>query len=71
MAQKKEITLEDIYKKGTFRGEFVPAKFDETKKEPEIKAEDLKDETGKSIGEPDDVIHSAANPNIVLIRKKY
>ena len=68
-AQTKEITLEDIYKKGTFRGEFVPASFDETKKDPEIKAEDLKDESGKSIGEPDDVIRSASNPNIVLIRK--
>ena len=50
VAQKKEITLEDIYKKGTFRGEFVTASFAETKKDPEIKAEDLKDETGKSIG---------------------
>ena len=25
VAQKKKITLEDIYKKGTFRGEFVPS----------------------------------------------
>ena len=29
-AQKKEITLEDIYKKGTFRGEFVPGFAGET-----------------------------------------
>ena len=31
-AQTKEITLEDIYKKGTFRGEFISAVFDNTKK---------------------------------------
>ncbi|HEV7780389.1 MAG TPA: hypothetical protein VGO58_03940, partial [Chitinophagaceae bacterium] len=52
LAQTKDITLEDIYKKGTFRGEFVPASFAETKKDPEIKPEDLKDENGKLIGQP-------------------
>ena len=67
--QKKEITLEDIYKKGTFRGESIPAVFDNTKKDAEIKPEDLKDETGKSIGQPDDIIYSYSHPNIVLIRK--
>lgn len=30
VAQKKQITLEDIYKKGTFRGEFVPGFAGET-----------------------------------------
>ncbi len=30
IAQKKQITLEDIYKKGTFRGEFVPGFITET-----------------------------------------
>ncbi len=30
MAQQKQITLEDIYKKGTFRGEFVPGFAGET-----------------------------------------
>lgn len=69
IAQKKDITLEDIYKKGTFRGEFVPAVFSETKKDPEIKAEDLVDDTGNSLGEPEEVIYNAANPNLALIRK--
>ncbi len=69
VAQTKEITLEDIYKKGTFRAEPVPAVFDDTKKDPEIKSEDLKDETGKLIGQPEDIIFSASHPNIVLIRK--
>ncbi len=69
LAQKKEITLEDIYKKGTFRGEPVKADFGQTSKDPELKAEDLKDESGKSIGEPEDVIFNTKHPNTVLIRK--
>ncbi|HVG12066.1 MAG TPA: S9 family peptidase [Flavisolibacter sp.] len=51
IAQKKQITLEDIYKKGTFRGEFVggfqPAAdnlFD---------PKDIKDEGGKTLGSQD------------------
>jgi len=69
LAQTKEITLEDIYKKGTFRGEQVRPDFGQPNKDPEVKAEDLKDENGKSIGEPDDIIYSSSFPNIVLIRK--
>ena len=69
IAQKKQITLEDIYKKGTFRGEFVRADFGQTSKDPAVKTEDLKDESGKSIGDPDDIIYSSAYPNTVLIRK--
>lgn len=69
VAQKKQISLEDIYKKGTFRGEFVPADFGQTKKDPEVKTEDLKDENGKFIGKPDDIIYSSSYPNTVLIRK--
>lgn len=69
IAQPKEITLEDIYKKGTFRGESVPARFDETRRDPEIKTDDLKDENGRPFGQAEDIIYSAANPNIVLLRK--
>ena len=69
MAQTKQITLEDIYKKGTFRGEFVRADFGNAKTETEVKVADLKDENGKSIGEPEDIIRTDANPNTVLIRK--
>jgi dipeptidyl-peptidase 4 len=68
-AQKKPITLEDIYKKGTFRGEPVRADFGQTSKDPELKAEDLKDDSGKSIGEPEDIIFSVKYPNTVLIKK--
>ena len=68
-AQKKQITLEDIYKKGTFRGESVKADFGITSKDPVVKTEDLKDESGKLIGEPEDIIYSTKYPNTVLIRK--
>lgn len=67
-AQKKEITLEDIYKKGTFRGEFVRADFGETSNEPEIKTDDLKDESGKPFGRADDMIFGK-NPNAVILKK--
>lgn len=67
-AQKKSITLEDIYRKGTFRGEFVPADFGETRRDPVVKTEQLKDENGKAIGRADDIIYSSTFPNLVLIR---
>ncbi len=69
VAQKKQITLEDIYKNRTFSGEPVRATFDQTNKDPEVKPEDLKDESGKLIGQPEDIIYSTAYPNTVLIRK--
>jgi dipeptidyl-peptidase 4 len=69
IAQTKQITLEDIYKKGTFRGEQVRADFGKVNTDPEVKAEDLKDETGKSIGQPEDIIYSSTHPNTVIIRK--
>lgn len=69
-AQKKEITLEDIYKKGTFRGEPVRADFGETPKQPDLKTDSLKDETGKPFGQPDDIIRSSSNPAVVLLKKE-
>ena len=69
IAQKKQITLEDIYKKGTFRGESVKPDFGQPSKDPVVKTEDLKDESGKSIGDPEDIIYSSTYPNTVLIRK--
>ena len=68
-AQKKQITLEDIYKKGTFRGEFIPADFGQTSKDPDIKFNELKDENGKAFGQPEDAIYSTTYPNIVLLKK--
>jgi dipeptidyl-peptidase 4 len=69
IAQKKQITLEDIYKKGTFRGEFIPADFGQNSKDPEIKFNDLKDENGKPFGQPEDAVYSTSYPNIVLLKK--
>ena len=69
VAQTKQVSLEDIYKKGTFRGEQVRSDFGQVNKDPEVKTEDLKDETGKSIGEPEDIIFSTKYPTTVLIRK--
>jgi dipeptidyl-peptidase 4 len=48
IAQQKQITLEDIYKNGTFRNERVPG-FEEEDITDIIDAKDVKDENGKSI----------------------
>jgi dipeptidyl-peptidase 4 len=52
VAQKKQITLEDIYKKGTFRGEpvqgFIGEKIDSI-----VNASDVKDENGKALSTAD------------------
>ena len=69
MAQTKPITLEDIYKKGTFRGEFVPAVFDTAQKEPELKLDGVKDETGKAFGQADDQVENPVNKNWWLLKK--
>ncbi|MER3497913.1 MAG: S9 family peptidase [Chitinophagaceae bacterium] len=52
IAQKKQITLEDIYKKGTFRSEFVPG-FAETPIDSIINVQDVKDENGKQLNTSD------------------
>ncbi|RYY70455.1 MAG: S9 family peptidase, partial [Chitinophagaceae bacterium] len=52
VAQKKQITMEDIYKKGTFRGESV-AGFAGGSDDSLFKASDVKDETGKQLGVAD------------------
>lgn len=69
-AQTKSITLEDIYKKGTFRGEFVSARFDTTQKENTLKVEGFKDQFGKSIGRADDITACPVNPGLWLIKTK-
>ncbi|MER3472102.1 MAG: S9 family peptidase [Chitinophagaceae bacterium] len=52
IAQKKQITLEDIYKKGTFRGEYVPG-FASENIDSLVNASSLKDEEGKQISTQD------------------
>ena len=48
IAQKKQITLDDIYKKGTFRSEFVPG-FASEDNSSLFDPKDIKDEAGKTI----------------------
>jgi len=67
-AQQKQITLEDIYKKGTFRGEFVAPDFGKKSTDPEINPAELKDKNGQPIGKPGDIIYSSTYPNTVLLR---
>jgi dipeptidyl-peptidase-4 len=62
LAQSRQITLEDLYKKGTFRGEFVNARFDTSTKEPAWQWSRYKDQTGKSIVRPDDVVACPSKP---------
>lgn len=69
VAQKKQITLEDIYKNRVFRGEPVNPDFDEPSQNPAINFDILKDENGKPFGQPDDVIYSVTFPDAVIIRK--
>ncbi|MET0465091.1 MAG: S9 family peptidase [Chitinophagaceae bacterium] len=49
LAQKKQITLEDIYKKGTFRGEAVRPEFASAVKAPEPDLSKATDESGKAL----------------------
>ena len=67
-AQTKSITLEDIYKKGTFRGEFINARFDTTAKEVNWQWNRYKDQFGKKINRADQVITSAAKPQFHLVK---
>ena len=69
LAQKKQITLEDIYKNRTFQGEFIAADFGQTNKDPEIDPKELKDENGKPFDRFEDIIYSSIYPNTVLIRR--
>ncbi len=48
IAQKKQITLEDIYKSGTFRSESVPG-FEPEKLDSFLNADDVKDEKGEKL----------------------
>src|SRR5215210_4451247 len=52
IAQNKQITLEDIYKKGTFRGEPIPG-FAAEDNSSLFNAKDIKDEAGKELNTSD------------------
>ena len=70
-SQTKTITLEDVYKKGTFRTDPVSASFSESKApSPSINWDRFADAQGKKIGRPDDIITSEAKSNLQLLRTK-
>jgi len=52
LAQKKQITIEDIYKKGTFRGEFITG-FSEAGNDSLFNPKEVKDEEGRQLGTTD------------------
>src|SRR6266542_5624320 len=52
IAQKKQITLEDLYKNRTFQGDIVPG-FSEQPLDSLINPNDVKDETGKRLDTKD------------------
>ena len=69
--QPKTITLEDVYKKGTFRTDPVSAAFEESKPvSPAINWDRLSDAQGKKIGRPDDIITCEAKANLQLLKTK-
>ncbi|MBM3922777.1 MAG: S9 family peptidase [Sphingomonadales bacterium] len=70
-SQTKSITLEDIYKKGTFRTDPVAASFGTEKAAtPAINWDRFTDAQGKKIGRPDEIIGCETYPNLQLIKVK-
>lgn len=70
-SQTKTITLEDVYKKGTFRTDPVSASFSESKApSPSINWDRFSDAQGKKIGRPDDIIACETKANLQLLRTK-
>jgi dipeptidyl-peptidase 4 len=68
-AQKKQVTLEDIYKRGTFRGEAVRASFDTTNTSSQVKAADVKKADGTPVGDLED-ISPTSQPNLFIVRNE-
>ncbi|HNA96920.1 MAG TPA: S9 family peptidase [Chitinophagaceae bacterium] len=68
-AQKKEISLEDIYKKGSLRVAPVWAGFNEGYDEPEFKTDSLLDENGKPFGRAEGTVYNDKNPAIAIFLK--
>jgi len=70
-SQTKTITLEDVYKKGTFRTDPASASFSESKApSPSINWDRFSDAQGKKIGRPDDIIACETKANLQLLRTK-
>ena len=68
VAQKKLITLEDLYKLGTFSNDPARATFDSSDISDKVKAEDVKNENGKSVGQLQTIVPAKNNPDRFIIR---
>lgn len=66
-AQKKQITLDDIYKRGTFRADAVNARFESQAVKTTVETKGLKDGAGKDLSRPDRIITSETNPSVALL----
>ena len=69
VAQKKQITLEDIYKNGTFRSEFVSG-FAGESIDSFVKASEVMDEKGKSLPLENNILSPDKKKLIVLTGKE-
>lgn len=69
ISQTKQITLEDIYKTGTFRGQNIRADFGKKSSNPDIITKGLKDEKNKDFGTADYTVYNTANSRYAILTK--
>ena len=68
IAQKKLITLEDLYKLGTFTADPARATFDSSDISDKVKAADVKKENGRPVGPLQSIVPARNNPNLFIVR---
>src|SRR5689334_18992531 len=69
-SQKKQITLEDIYVKGTFRSETVPV-FQNIDIERMVSLGDVRDQTGMALGLKDYLLSPDKKKLLVFTSREY
>jgi dipeptidyl-peptidase-4 len=70
LAQKKQITVDDLYKKATFRGDYVMG-FDGVNIDSFVKASDVKDEKGKAIDREDYLLSTDKKKALFFTGREY
>lgn len=64
---QKQITLDDIFKRGTFAAERVTADFGKQKNDrPDLS--EVKDKSGQPIGDADDIVANKKQPSLYIIK---
>lgn len=66
-AQQKQISLDDLYKRGTFRADPVSARFESQTPASSIDTKGLKDQTGTDLSRPDRVVTTDKNSGFALL----